>query len=459
MAAQDGGLVAEAATNSSTRRDLPDPGRAEDADQVAGPLGGRPLEQPQQLLLAAPADHGRDRPPGPARAVGQDLQQPPDLLRLGGALDRHRPGRLGLDGVGHQPVGLLAEQDLPGPGRLLEPLGQVDGGAGELLLQGAGVADEHVAGVDAERTWNSRPRWRRTSLASSSRAARSSAAARTARRASSSCSSGTPKAAMKPSPWRLPTLAPRSPRARRTAAVAVQEPLHGLGLELALQSVDLTTSQKTTVTIRNSWVESRVPTGWPHSGQKLARSTRPLPQFGHVAMAGVYGRSGRATVLLVTVPASGSWEFGYSKRRRLARLSPGQGPSEEWSGGAGAQAEPRDYEQALRRQELAAGRALVQALGRAAAGGRELAAAKRVLTQALFDLRRLGRDLDQEIEPAGPAGPRRAAQGSGPGELDRFEAVRNAVEVAERWEGRRDQLGAELDRRQRRPGAASRVAR
>jgi hypothetical protein len=126
----------------------------------------------------------------------------------------------------------------------------------------------------------------------------------------------------------------------------------------------------------------------------------------------------------------------------------------------------RDFEQALKRQELAAGRALVQALpAEGAPGARELAAAKRVLTQALFELRRLGRDLDQEIEGLrtrqGPArggrpGPR-PAQGSGPGELDRFEAVRNAVEeVAERWEGRREQLGAELDRRQpghgRRPG-------
>ena len=111
----------------------------------------------------------------------------------------------------------------------------------------------------------------------------------------------------------------------------------------------------------------------------------------------------------------------------------------------------RDYEQALRRQELAAGRALVQALGDGSPGARELAAAKRALTQALFDLRRLGRDLDQEIEGLRAKGsrPARAAQGSGPGELDRIEAVRSAVEeLAERWEGRREQLGAELDRRQ-----------
>ena len=131
----------------------------------------------------------------------------------------------------------------------------------------------------------------------------------------------------------------------------------------------------------------------------------------------------------------------------------------------------RDYEQALKRQELATGRALVQALpAEGSPGPRELAAAKRVLTQALFELRRLGRDLDEQIEGlrARQPGPARSAQGgrppqarpaqgaqarpargAGPGELDRFEAARNAVEeVAERWEGRRDQLGAELDRRQ-----------
>ena len=122
----------------------------------------------------------------------------------------------------------------------------------------------------------------------------------------------------------------------------------------------------------------------------------------------------------------------------------------------------RDYEQALKRQELAAGRALLQVLPtEGSPGPRELAAARRVLTQALFELRRLGRDLDQEIEGLrarqGLARPGRPAprppQRSGPGELDRFEAVRNAVEeVAERWEGRRDQLTAELDRRQPRQG-------
>jgi hypothetical protein len=124
---------------------------------------------------------------------------------------------------------------------------------------------------------------------------------------------------------------------------------------------------------------------------------------------------------------------------------------------------PNDFEQALRRQELAAARGLAQALpadGRRP-GARELAAARRVLTQALFDLRRLGRDLDQEIEqlkarrrPGEPAARGRAGA-AGPAELDRYEAARNAIdEVIERWEGRREQLSTELERRQpRRPGA------
>jgi hypothetical protein len=116
-----------------------------------------------------------------------------------------------------------------------------------------------------------------------------------------------------------------------------------------------------------------------------------------------------------------------------------------------------DFEQALRRQELAAGRALMQALpADGTPGGRELAAARRVLTQALFDLRRLGRDLDHEIEQLqarqrSGAQRGRARGAAGPGELDRYEAARNAIdEVIERWEGRRDQLSGELERRQAR---------
>jgi hypothetical protein len=150
-------------------------------------------------------------------------------------------------------------------------------------------------------------------------------------------------------------------------------------------------------------------------------------------------------------------ETGYSNGRRVATLSPVGDRAGSGAVAPERKRSARDYEQALKRQELAAGRALVQALpADGPPGPRELAAARRVLTQALFELRRLGRDLDQQIETLrsrqGTPRPTQA-RGAGSGELDRFEAVRDAVEeVAERWEGRRDQLSAELDRRQPREG-------
>jgi hypothetical protein len=169
----------------------------------------------------------------------------------------------------------------------------------------------------------------------------------------------------------------------------------------------------------------------------------------------------------VTVPASGNdrQEFGYSNGGRVARLCVAEPRARSGAVAPERGRSARDYEQALRRQELAAGRALVAALpAERSPGTRELAAARRVLTQSLFELRRLGRELDEQIESlrSRPGQGRPApARGAGPGELDRFEAVRNAVEeVAERWEGRRDQLGAELDRRQphRRQGQEQRPA-
>jgi hypothetical protein len=129
-----------------------------------------------------------------------------------------------------------------------------------------------------------------------------------------------------------------------------------------------------------------------------------------------------------------------------------------------------EYERQLRRQELAAARALAQAVpAEKPPGPRELAAARRVLTQALFELRRLARDLDHEIEQLrgrqrapGRAGerqppPRGGRGGSGPGALEGYEAVRDAIdEVLERWEGRRDQLASAIERRQpRRPRPAT----
>jgi hypothetical protein len=116
----------------------------------------------------------------------------------------------------------------------------------------------------------------------------------------------------------------------------------------------------------------------------------------------------------------------------------------------------QQYEQELKRHELAAARALVQVLPTdRPAAARDLAAARRALTQALFDLRRLGRELDHDLEQlqARQPGPTRPPASGQPGrrapeEVYRLEAARNAIdEVLERWENRRTQLGEELERR------------
>jgi hypothetical protein len=132
-----------------------------------------------------------------------------------------------------------------------------------------------------------------------------------------------------------------------------------------------------------------------------------------------------------------------------------------------------DYEQQLRRHELAAGRALTQVLP--AAGqptARQLAEARRALTRQLRDLRGLRRELDQDLRrlrgeqppaaggpapagraraggpPAAGGGSRPRAPGRRPEELFRLEAAGNAIdEVLDRWEARQAQLASEIERR------------
>jgi len=102
---------------------------------------------------------------------------------------------------------------------------------------------------------------------------------------------------------------------------------------------------------------------------------------------------------------------------------------------------PRQYEEELRRQELAVSRALVQVVPtERRPKTSELAAARRALSHALHELRQLHQELTGDIKQA--AG--RSQQSA----LDQYEAARDALdEVMERWERRRDQLSAEIDRR------------
>jgi hypothetical protein len=123
-----------------------------------------------------------------------------------------------------------------------------------------------------------------------------------------------------------------------------------------------------------------------------------------------------------------------------------------------------EYEQQLKREELAASRALMQVLPTdRPANGRELHAAERALTRALFGLQRLARDLDHDVEQLrGRQHPQAQPGRRAPDELYRLEAAGNAIqEVVERWESRRAQLGEAADRRGgRRPaGGQSRGGR
>jgi len=151
VCAQDGGARAQPAHELVHQPRLADATRAEDAGQVAAPLGDDPFEQtPQQLLLELAPDHGRAEAADPAGTLGEDLQQAPGVLRFGEPVDGQPFRRLGRDVVRNQPVGPLTEDDLPGAGGLLESLGEVDGVAGEVLLDRAGLAHQQVTGVDPD---------------------------------------------------------------------------------------------------------------------------------------------------------------------------------------------------------------------------------------------------------------------------------------------------------------------
>ncbi len=125
----------------------------------------------------------------------------------------------------------------------------------------------------------------------------------------------------------------------------------------------------------------------------------------------------------------------------------------------------RDYEQELRKRELAVGRALVRILpAERQVTVRQLAEARRVLANALRDLRHLERQVAADIQQlrsraAGARGGASAANGGPaaarprpparlPRELPEYEAARNAIEdVLARWESREAQLDAEVHRR------------
>ena len=126
---------------------LADPGRADQREQPAGPRLGRVGEiGAEPVALALAPDH---RPLEVARTPGGgriERQQPVggDRVRLPFHRQRHR---LGLDRVTDEARRLVAEQDLAGAGRLLEPRRHVDRVAGDERVP---LAGDDLAGVDAD---------------------------------------------------------------------------------------------------------------------------------------------------------------------------------------------------------------------------------------------------------------------------------------------------------------------
>ena len=106
---------------------LPYPRDAEDGEEVRRPLAQGAGERAPELgeLLGSPDERSVEAA-GERRGVRQELEQPPggDALRL--APEGERDG-LRANGVAHEPVRELAEEDLARRGRLLEAGGDVDG--------------------------------------------------------------------------------------------------------------------------------------------------------------------------------------------------------------------------------------------------------------------------------------------------------------------------------------------
>jgi hypothetical protein len=144
--------------SSFTRRDFPHPCLAEDRDHPAGGAGRRSVERcPEDIQLVIPTNERGVQAPEESRSAQRDLDETEggDPLRL--ALEVERLDRLDSNGMADEPVGLLSDQDLVWPGRLLQPRGDVDRVARDHRLAGREVAGHHLPGVDPGSDLEPRP--------------------------------------------------------------------------------------------------------------------------------------------------------------------------------------------------------------------------------------------------------------------------------------------------------------
>jgi hypothetical protein len=130
---------------------LPHAGRAEEREQVRGPLADGAVEctlHEVELVLAS--NHRRVEMPRVALAGLSDRREPEGRDGLGLALQVERGDGLGLDRVPDEAVRRLAEEGVPWFGGLLEPGGDVHGVARDEPLAGGRIAGHDLARVHAD---------------------------------------------------------------------------------------------------------------------------------------------------------------------------------------------------------------------------------------------------------------------------------------------------------------------
>ena len=119
-------------------------GGAQHREQLAGPVGGSPLEGPlEERRLPRPPHHRGVEAPGPHRGQRGDPGDPVRGDRLGLAPQDERCHRLGDDGIPDEAPGRLADEDGPGLGARLDPRRGVHRVPDE---RGPVAGDENLAG-------------------------------------------------------------------------------------------------------------------------------------------------------------------------------------------------------------------------------------------------------------------------------------------------------------------------
>jgi hypothetical protein len=144
------GVVGERGGELAAQARLADPRRAEDREQLGAALADRALVCLSELgeLDLAP-DERRVEASCEGCGALDDLAEPPGRDRAGLSLDLEVLDRLHAHGVADETVRRVADQDLAGPGGLLEARRDVDGVARRERRACRRIACEHLARVDA----------------------------------------------------------------------------------------------------------------------------------------------------------------------------------------------------------------------------------------------------------------------------------------------------------------------